>query len=194
MSAKGDMIAGKWYDANSDRELIRERTTAKDLCLRYNNTPFNDLGARRDLLRELLQNVTAEHVEILAPFMVDYGYNVFMGAGCFVNHNVYMMDCAKITFGKKCFIGPSCGFYTAIHPMEVVKRNAGYEMAKPITVGDNVWLGGNVIVLPGVTIGSNSVIGAGSVVTEDIPEGVLAVGNPCKVVRKFDKQEIETRR
>ena len=186
MSAKGDMLAGKWYNANYDTELQRERTTAKDLCLRYNNTPFNDLGARRDLLRELLQNVTAEHVEILAPFMVDYGYNVFMGAGCNLNHGVYLMDCAKITFGKKCFVGPNCGFYTAMHPLEVVKRNEGLEMAKPITVGDNVWFGGNVVVLPGVTIGDNSVIGAGSVVTKDIPANSVAVGNPCKVIRQIE--------
>lgn len=185
MSAKGDMLAGKWYNANYDTELIRERTSAKDLCLSLNNTPLADLARRRELLRELLPNVEIEQTEILSPFLVDYGYNVYMSSGCFVNHNVYMMDCAKITFGKKCFIGPSCGFYTAIHPLEVARRNAGYEMAKPITVGENVWFGANVIVLPGVTIGKNSVIGAGSVVTKDIPEGVLAFGNPCKVVRQI---------
>ena len=95
------------------------------------------------------------------------------------------MDCAKIIFGRKCFIGPNCGFYTAIHPLEATKRNAGYEMAQPITLGDNVWIGGGVTVLPNVKIGRNSVIGAGAVVTEDIPEGVLAYGNPCKVVRQI---------
>ena len=185
MSAKGDMLAGKWYNANFDTELMRERKTVKDYCLELNNTPMKDFGHRRDILREILQNVEVEQVEIMSPFMVDYGYNVFMGAGCFLNHNVYLMDCAKITFGKKCFVGPSCGLYTAIHPLEVTKRNAGYEMAKPITVGDNVWFGGNVIVLPGVKIGSNSVIGAGAVVTKDIPNSVLAYGNPCKVVKEI---------
>ncbi|MBQ7705464.1 MAG: sugar O-acetyltransferase [Selenomonadaceae bacterium] len=184
MSAKGDMLAGKWYNANFDSELLRERMIVKDYCLEFNNTPMKDLGARRDLLREILQNVEVEQVEILTPFIVDYGYNVFMGAGCFFNHNVYLMDCAKITFGKKCFVGPNCGFYTALHPLDVAKRNAGFEQAKPITIGDNVWLGGNVVVLPGVTIGSNSVIGAGSVVTKNIPAGVVAFGNPCKVVKE----------
>ena len=184
MSAKGDMLTGKWYNANFDTELARERMIVKDYCLEYNNTPMKDLGARRDLMREILQNVEIEQVEILAPFMVDYGYNVFMGAGCFFNHNVYLMDCAKIRFGKKCFVGPNCGFYTALHPLEVAKRNAGFEMAKPITVGDNVWIGGGVTVLPGVTIGNNSVIGAGSVVTRDIPANVVAFGNPCKVVKE----------
>ena len=185
MSAKGDMLAGKWYNANFDSELLRERMIVKDYCLEFNNTPMKDLGARRDLLREILQNVEVEQVEILTPFLVDYGYNVFMGAGCFFNHNVYLMDCAKITFGKKCFVGPNCGFYTAIHPLDVEKRNAGFEMAKPITLGDNIWIGGGVTILPGVTIGDNSVIGAGSIVTKDIPAGVVAFGNPCKVIRKI---------
>lgn len=185
MSAKGDMLAGKWYNANFDNELIRERTIAKDFCLQYNVTPIGDLAHRRELLREILPNIEVEQIEILAPFMVDYGYNVYMGNGCFFNHNVYLMDCAKIRFGRKCFIGPSCGFYTAIHPMDVAKRNAGYEMAEPITVGDNVWIGANVIVLPGVKIGNNSVIGAGSLVTKDIPAGVLAYGSPCKVIKQI---------
>ena len=185
MSAKGDMLAGRWYNAGYDTELIRERTIIKDFCMDYNNTHMSDLARRRELLREILPNVEVEQVEILAPFMVDYGYNVYLGSGCFINHNVYLMDCAKITFGRKCFIGPNCGFYTSIHPLEVTKRSAGYEMAQPITLGDNVWIGGGVTVLPNVRIGRNSVIGAGAVVTEDIPEGVLAYGNPCKVVRQI---------
>ncbi len=185
MSAKGDMLAGKWYNANFDTELKRERTIIKDFCLDLNNTPMSDLARRRELLREILPNVEVEQVEILSPFIVDYGYNIYMGSGCFVNHNVYMMDCAKIRLGRKCLIGPNCGFYTAIHPLDSTRRSAGYEMAEPITLGENVWIGGNVIILPGVTIGRNSVIGAGSVVTKDIPEGVLALGSPCKVIRQL---------
>lgn len=185
MSAKGDMLAGKWYNANYDTELIRERTIIKDLCVDYSMTHVSDLARRRELLREILPNVEVEQVEVLAPFLVDYGYNVYLGIGCFFNHNVYLMDCARITFGRKCFIGPNCGFYTAIHPLDAAKRNSGLEMASPITVGDNVWIGGNVVVLPGVKIGKNSVIGAGAVVTKDVPEGVLAFGNPCKVVRQI---------
>ena len=185
MSAKGDMLAGKWYDASFDSELTRERQIVKDFCMEYNGSPMCDLGHRRDVLREILQNVEVEKVEILPPFTVDYGYNVTMGHGCFLNHNVYLMDCAKIKFGRKCQVGPNCSFYTALHPLKASERITGKEMAKPITIGDNVWIGGNVVVLPGVTIGNNSVIGAGSIVTKDIPANVLAFGNPCKVIRQL---------
>ena len=117
--------------------------------------------------------------------MVDYGYNIEIGEGSFFNHNIYLMDCAKIVFGKKCFIGPNCGFYTALHPLEVEERNAGLEIAKPIEIGDNVWIGADVTILPGVNIGKNSVVGAKSLVTKDIPANVVAFGNPCRVIRKL---------
>ena len=185
LTAKTDMLKGIWYDANFDDELLHERIFVKDLCLELNNTKLADIDTRKKLLREILPKVEIDSVEILSPFIVDYGYNIFMGAGTFLNHNVYLMDCAEIKFGKKCFIGPNCGFYTAIHPLDVEKRNAGFEMAKPITLGDNIWIGGGVTILPGVTIGDNSVIGAGSIVTKDIPSGVVAFGNPCKVIRKI---------
>ena len=185
MTAKTDMLKGEWYDANFDEELFHERIFVKDLCLEFNNTKMADADTRRDILKKILPNVDVTAVEILSPFMVDYGYNVFLGAGTFLNHNVYLMDCAQIRLGKKCFVGPNCGFYTAIHPLDVERRNAGFEMAKPIIISDNVWLGGDVTILPGVTIGEGTVIGAGSVVTKDIPVGVVAFGNPCKVVRKI---------
>ena len=185
LTAKTDMLKGIWYDANFDDELLHERIFVKDLCLELNNTKLADIDTRKKLLREILPKVDIDAVEILSPFIVDYGYNIFMGAGTFLNHNVYLMDCAEIKFGKKCFIGPNCGFYTAIHPLDVEKRNAGFEMAKPVTLGDNIWIGGGVTILPGVTIGDNSVIGAGSIVTKDIPAGVVAFGNPCKVIRKI---------
>lgn len=185
MSAKSEMLAGEWYNANFDEELINERMFVKDLCLKLNNTEMKDDRIRHLLLQQVLPNVDVAKVEILSPFMVDYGYNVEIGEGSFFNHNIYLMDCAKIIFGTKCFIGPNCGFYTALHPLEVEERNAGLEIAKPIVIGNNVWLGGDVTVLPGVTIGNNSVIGAKSLVTKDIPEGVVAFGNPCKVIRKI---------
>ena len=188
MSAKSDMLAGKWYDANFDEELINERIFAKELCMKFNITSPKNSSERLELLKKILPNVDVSKIEIVPSFMVDYGYNIEIGEGSFFNHNNYLMDCAKIIFGKKCFVGPSCGFYTAIHPLEVEKRNAGFEIAKPIEVGDNVWFGGDVTVLPGVKIGSNSVIGAKSLVTKDIPEGVLAFGNPCKVIRKIQEQ------
>lgn len=188
MSAKSDMLAGKWYDANFDEELINERIFAKDLCMKFNVTSPKNSSERLELLKKILPNVDVSKIEILPSFMVDYGYNIEIGEGSFFNHNNYLMDCAKIIFGKKCFVGPNCGFYTAIHPLEVEKRNAGFEIAKPIIIENNVWLGGDVTVLPGVKIGSNSVIGAKSLVTKDIPEGVLAFGNPCKVIRKIQEQ------
>ena len=190
LTAKADMLKGIWYDANFDDELLRERIFVKDLCLELNNTKLADKNARLKLLREILPKVDVDSVEILSPFIVDYGYNVFMGAGTFLNHNVYLMDCAKITFGKKCFVGPNCGFYTAIHPLDVEKRNAGFEMAKPITLGDNIWVGGDVTILPGVTIGSGSVIGAKSLVTKDIPANVMAFGNPARVVKKIGMETL----
>ena len=146
---------------------------------------MQDLNRRKKILREILPHVNADAVEILSPFMVDYGYNIYLGAGTFLNHNVYLMDCAEIRLGKKVFVGPNCGFYTAIHPLDIVKRAEGLEMAKPIIIGDDVWIGGDVTILPGVKIGSGSVIGAKSLVTKDIPANVMAFGNPARVVKRI---------
>lgn len=118
--------------------------------------------------------------------MTDYGYNIKLGENVFININNYFMDGAEITLGNNVFVGPSCGFYTASHPLDAEDRNKGLEKASPISIGNNVWVGGNVSVMPGVTIGDGSVVGAGSVVTKDIPENVLAAGVPCKVIREID--------
>lgn len=185
MTEKEKMLAGQWYDANFDASLIEERAFVKDLCLELNLTRMQDLSRRRKILREILPNVDADAVEILSPFMVDYGYNIFLGAGTFLNHNVYLMDCAQIRLGKKVFVGPNCGFYTAIHPLDAIRRAEGLERAEPIIIGDDVWIGGDVTILPSVKIGRGSVIGAKSLVTKDIPENVLAFGNPCRVVKKI---------
>ena len=185
MTEKDKMLAGQWYDANFDADLIEQRAVVKDLCLELNATKLADLSRRRELLQKILPHVDVQAVEILSPFMVDYGYNVYLGAGTFLNHNCYLMDCATIRFGKKVFVGPNCGFYTAIHPLDKVQRAAGLERAESIEIGDDVWLGGDVTVLPGVKIGSGSVIGAKSLVTKDIPDNVLAFGNPCRVVKQI---------
>ena len=182
-SEKDKMLKGVWYNANFDKELIDERMYAKDLCHQLNQLRPSDMQSRNRLLRKILQNVELDTVEILSPFIVDYGYNVYIGEGSFLNHNIYLMDCAEIRFGKKCFIGPNCGFYTAIHPLAAEPRNEGLEMAKPINIADNVWIAADVTVMPGVKIGKGSVIGAKSLVSKDIPAGVLAYGNPCKVVK-----------
>lgn len=137
---------------------------------------------------KLLPN-KGENVSILAPFIADYGKNCFIGEGTFINYGAYLMDGAPITIGKSCFIGPNCGMYTATHPLLAEERNRGLEKAKPITIGDNVWLGGDVTILPGVTIGEGSVIGAKSLVNKDIPPNVVAVGNPCRVIRAITEED-----
>jgi len=142
------------------------------------------LHTKKELLRNLLGKTDGDFT-IQAPFWCDYGYNIFIGENFYMNHNCIILDCAKVEFGDNVFIAPNCGFYTAGHPIEAEIRNAGLEYAKPIKVGNNVWIGGNVTVLPGVTIGDNVTIGAGSVVTKDIPSNTVAVGNPCKVIRNI---------
>lgn len=123
------------------------------------------------------------------PFYCDYGYNIEIGENFYANMNCVILDEAKVTFGDNVFIAPSCGFYTAGHPLDVEQRNRGLEYARPIRVGNNVWIGAQVCVLPGVTIGDNTVIGAGSVVNRDIPANVIAAGNPCRVIREITEED-----
>ena len=156
----------------------------KEKCYRYNQLSPNDREEHRKILSELLGSM-GEEVIITPPFWCDYGYNIIIGENFYSNHNLVILDPAKVSFGDNVFIGPNCGFYTAEHPIDAEKRNKGLEYAKPIKVGNNVWFGGGVNVLGGVNIGDNVVIGAGSVVTKDIPSNVVAVGNPCKILRKI---------
>ncbi len=183
-TARERMDAGLWYDANNDEDLIAERLRANDLCFEFNATRPSDTARIAELCAQILPNAAAD-VEVLAPLQVDYGYNVSIGEGSFVNHGAYFMDGARITIGSHCYFGPSCGFYTASHPKLARDRNRGFEMASPITIGDDVWFGGDVTVLPGVSIGSGAIIGAGSVVTRDVPPMCIAAGNPCRVIREL---------
>ena len=128
----------------------------------------------------------------MAPFWCDYGYRISVGNGFFANHNMVILDAGGVTFGDDVFIGPNCGFYTSGHPVDYERRDQGLEYAYPITVGDHVWIGGGVQVMPGVTIGSNVVIGSGSVVTRDIPDDVVAAGNPCRVIRPISERDHTT--
>ncbi len=176
------MAAGLWYDANFDPELLEARRRAASACRAFNACDPADAEECDRLMRAVLGSVGAA-VEVLAPLTVDYGSNVTLGDGCFVNHGAYFMDGAPVTLGSHVFVGPDCGFYTACHPLVPEERNAGWERALPITVGDDVWIGAKVCLLPGVTVGAGSVAGAGSVVTRDVPPGVVAAGNPCRPVR-----------
>lgn len=189
MSEKEKMLNHKLYIAD-DLELNNERNNAKDLCFMYNHTLCSDVDHQQELMRKLLGK-TNEHFCIMAPFWCDYGYNIEIGENFYANHNLVILDCAKVKFGDNVFIAPNCGFYTASHPIDYRQRNQGLEYACPVTVGNNVWIGGGVTVLPGVTIGNNVVIGAGSVVVKDIPDNVVAVGNPCKVIREICEEDSE---
>ncbi len=183
MSEKAKMIAGEMYFP-FDKELIEDRNKAKELCFELNTLPPSKTDKRKNIIKNLLGE-SFDDTLIESNFFCDYGYNIKVGKNFYINHNCVMLDCAQITFGDNVLIGPNCGFYTAIHPIDAEERSTFAESAKPITVGNDVWIGGNVTVLPGVTIGSNTVIGAGSVVTKDIPSNVVAVGNPCKVLRNI---------
>lgn len=193
MDEKEKMLRGVLYDANNDYTLFKDRIRCKTLCHQYNNLPPEKIQKRKKLLKKIIGK-TKENFWIEQSFWCDYGYNIELGENFYANHNFVVLDPGKVTFGDNVFIGPNCSFYTAQHPLDVETRNRGLEYAFSITVGDNVWFGGNVTVLPGVTIGSHTVIGAGSVVTKDIPSGVLAAGNPCRVIREItdaDKNKFE---
>lgn len=178
------MASGLLYDANFDPAVLEARDRAQDLCMDYNQLRSTQKAERLALLRSLLA-ACGEDIVIEPPFFVDYGCNMRVGKAFYANHNLVVLDGAPITFGDHVFIGPNCCFTTAGHPLDTAQRNAGLEYAKPITIGNNVWIGMGVQVLPGVTIGDNAVIGAGSVVTKDIPAGMLAYGVPCRPIREI---------
>lgn len=177
------MGSGEWYNA-ADENLIRAIRRCQQQCFEINNMPPSQIDERNIRIARLLGKA-GKSLHVNTPFLCDYGFNIEVGDFFFANFNLVILDEAKVTFGNHVYIGPNCSFYTAIHPLDPEHRNQDIEAAKPITVGDSVWFGGNVTVLPGVSIGSGTTIGAGSVVTKDIPEGTVAVGNPCRVIRKL---------
>jgi len=177
------MLAGDPYIAD-DPESVRIAQRAVRLADAYHRAAVEDEAAARPLLQELLGSL-GEDASVKPPLFVDYGENIRIGARTFVNYNLTALDVAAITIGDDCQIGPNVQLLTPTHPIDPGPRRDKLEAARPITIGDNVWLGGGVIVCPGVSIGDDSVIGAGSVVTRDVPAGVVAVGNPARVIREI---------
>lgn len=186
------MLKQMLYDANYDKDLLEQRTKAKELCYDFNNLRPSDEKGQKEILKETFRQDQNNFI-ITAPFWCDYGYNIEVGENFYSNHNLVILDGGKVTFGDNVFIAPNCGFYTAGHPIDFERRNKGLEYAYPISVGNNVWIGAGVQVMPGVTIGDNVVIGGGSVVVKDIPSNSVAVGNPCKAIRAItEKDKLET--
>lgn len=192
MTEREKMLAGELYDC-SDAKLLEQWHKAKDLIRNYNSLNSNDLENKGRILNELLGGV-GENIWITSPFYVDYGNNIYFGNNCEVNMNCTFLDDNKIVIGDNALIAPNVQIYTAFHPTNAKDRfgepkaDGSFEFCKtitaPVIIGDNVWIGGGAIILPGVTIGNNVVIGAGSIVTKSIPDNSVALGNPCRVVRE----------
>jgi maltose O-acetyltransferase len=181
-SERQKMLAGELYDP-LDPALVLAREHARDLCQELNATRERDQARRRAILQELLGR-GGDSVWMQPPFFCDYGSNIHLGERVFFNFNCVVLDVCAVTIGSFTMFGPAVQIYTATHPMNAEQRRQ-QEFAKPIVIGSDVWVGGGAIILPGVTIGSKSVIGAGSVVTKEIPDGVFAAGNPCRVIREI---------
>ena len=187
MNQKERMLSGLPYKAWMDG-LEQERLENKKKTYAFNHLEPDRSDEKEKLLKEILGK-TGEHVHIEAPFHCDYGYNIEVGENFFANYNFTVLDVGKVRIGANAQIAPNVSIYTAGHPIHPDSRNSGYEYGISITIGDNVWIGGNACIMPGVTIGNNVVIGAGSVVTKDIPDNVIAAGNPCKIIREITEED-----
>ncbi|MCL2521096.1 MAG: sugar O-acetyltransferase [Spirochaetaceae bacterium] len=187
MTEKERMLSGNLYSA-ADTELRAIRAQTEELLYKYNNT----LRAQADYRRALLEQLFAgfgQNSRIKPSFKCDYGYNITIGDNFFANYDCIILDVAKVKIGHNVLFGPRVSLFTASHPIDAAVRNSDLEYGLPITIGDNCWLGGNVTVLAGITIGDNVVVGAGSVVTKDIPSNVIAVGNPCKILCEITSKD-----
>ena len=184
MTEKEKMLSGMVYSAIDD-QLLKELNEVKEIIHEYNALKPSQTLRRFQILKDLLGHVADDEIIVNQQFYCDYGKQIRVGKRFFANFNLTVLDEARVTIGDDCFIGPNVSIYTACHSTDPVERNTRREWAEPVTIGDNVWIGGSVTILPGVTIGSNVTIGAGSVVTKDIPDNVVAVGNPCKVIKNL---------
>lgn len=179
----GRMMSGERYDA-AHPHLIEKLEATRELLWEFNSLRPSEKARRDGILHRILGS-HGERFQFNQPFRCDYGENIHIGEDFFANFNLTILDEARVDIGDHCFIGPNVSIYTACHPLEPGDRNDLVEWAEPVKIGHNVWIGGNVVILPGVTIGDNCTIGAGSVVTRDIPSSTLAAGNPCRVIRKL---------
>lgn len=171
----------------SDDSVMEQQKRARRLTQKLNTADRSDFKLLSEIVKELLGK--SENAFINPPFYCDYGYNIEAGKNLYINYNCTILDVAKVKFGDNCMLAPNIAIYTAGHPLYPSTRNTGYEFGIEITIGDNVWIGGNTVICPGVHIGNNVVIGAGSVVTKDIPDWSLAAGNPCRVIRKITEAD-----
>lgn len=181
---KEKMLAGMVYSA-ADKELLDELNATKVVIQQYNSLSPADGAGRLDILKSLLGHIGDDEVTINQPFYCDYGKQISVGKRFFANFHLTILDEAKVTIGDDCFIGSNVSIYTACHSTDPAERNTRNEWAEAVTIGNSVWIGGSVTILPGVRIGDNVTIGAGSVVTKDIPSNVVAVGNPCRVIKEI---------
>ncbi|TGB05336.1 sugar O-acetyltransferase [Halobacillus salinus] len=184
MTEKEKMLAGELY-ASWDNELVHERSRARQITYDLNRTKDTETHYREQLVTSLFGSIEGDY-SLEPPFYCDYGYNIHVGDGFYANFNCVFLDVCKITIGKRVMMGPGVQLYTATHPMDRDTRASGLELGRPITIGDDVWIGGGAIINPGVTIGDNVVIGSGAVVTKDVPSDVFVGGNPAKVIRSVE--------
>lgn len=181
------MQAGELYNA-LDKQLTDERVKTRLLLKELNDSGEDQLEKRQHTLKELLPNA-GMGLWLQPPFYCDYGTNIILGDNVFFNFNCILLDVATITVGSRTLVGPNVQIYTAAHPVNYLERSSGLEYGKSITIGEDVWIGGSAVICPGVKIGNRSIIGAGSVVTKDIPDDVMAVGNPCRVIKNLKEQQ-----
>lgn len=184
-SEKKKMINGERYDP-SDNELVKDRERARRITRMFNQTLETEIDKRKELLKELFGS-TGDDLFIEPSFRCDYGYNIRVGEHFFANFNCVILDICEVRIGDNCFIAPGVHIYTATHPLDPLERNSGVEFGKPVTIGDNVWIGGRAVINPGVKIGNNVVIASGAVVTKDIPDHVVVGGNPAAIIKNIDE-------
>ena len=184
---KEKMIAGEMYDP-LDPVLVEDRVRTRLLLKALNESREDEPAERERIVRDLIPNA-GENLWIQPPFYCDYGYNLFLGERVFFNFNCVILDVAPVTIASRTMFGPNVQIYAATHPVNHIERSSGREFAKRITIGEDVWVGGSAVICPGVTIGDRSIIGAGSVVTKDIPADVIAAGNPCRVIRAITAED-----